>query len=107
MVSAREETEQRLRGEMEREKDLARGAEGSALALSQRLDNVVIEASEKATAAADLRARLDEVQVRGGVVIHKSIVKLVSAACFCGLRSVAFCWNGAVWQDEWRWLHAG
>lgn len=64
MVSARAETEQRLRGEMEREKGLARGAEGSVSALSKRLEEAVKEASEKATATAALRTRLDEVQVR-------------------------------------------
>lgn len=64
VVSAREETEQRLRGEIDREKGLARGAEGSVSALSDRLDEAVKEASEKATAAADLRTRLEEVQVR-------------------------------------------
>lgn len=64
VVSAREETEQRRRGEIDREKELARGAEGTVSALSERLDEAVKEASEKATAAADLRTRLGEVQVR-------------------------------------------
>lgn len=70
MVSAREETERRLLGEMERERGLARGAEGSVSTLSKQLDEAVKEASEKAAATADLRSRLDEVQVRlGGIMV--------------------------------------
>lgn len=58
--------ERRLRGEIEREKDLARGAEGSVSALSKRLEEVLKEGSEKEAAATELRSRLEEVQVWEG-----------------------------------------
>lgn len=65
-ASAGAETERRLRDEMEREKGLARGAEGSVLALSKRLEEALKEVSEKETAAAELRKRVEEVQVWEG-----------------------------------------
>lgn len=51
---------------MDREKDLTRGAEGTVAALSRQLEEAAIEVSEKAAAAAELKTRLDEVQVRSG-----------------------------------------
>ena len=53
-----------MRDEMEREKELTRGAEGSVAALSERLEEALKEVSEKAAEAADLTTRLEEVKVR-------------------------------------------
>eukprot|EP00903_Cladosiphon_okamuranus_P005357 g5352.t1 len=61
-VSAGAETERRLRDEMDREKGLARGAEGSVAALSKQLEEALNEVSEKEAAATELRSRLEEVQ---------------------------------------------
>ncbi|CAN0067760.1 unnamed protein product [Ectocarpus fasciculatus] len=61
-TSAGAETERRLRGEIEREKGLARGAEGSVSALSSRLEEAAKEASQKTALAAELKSRLEEVQ---------------------------------------------
>lgn len=63
-MSAGADTERRLRAEMEREKELARGAEGSAATLSKQLEEARKEGSEKAAEVADLRTRLEEVKVR-------------------------------------------
>lgn len=65
-ASAGVETERRLRGEIEREKELVRGAEGSVSALSKRLEEALKEVSEKEAAAGELRNRLEEVQVWEG-----------------------------------------
>lgn len=51
---------------MEREKGLARGAEGSVSALSKRLEAQVKEVSDKEAAVTELKSRLEEVQVREG-----------------------------------------
>lgn len=48
---------------MEREKGLARGAQGSVSALSKQLEETLKELSDKEAAAAQLRGRLEEVQV--------------------------------------------
>ncbi|CAM9275437.1 unnamed protein product [Scytosiphon promiscuus] len=61
-VSAGADTERRLREEMEREKGLARGAEGTVSALSKQLEEAAKEVSEKANTVAELTTRLDEVQ---------------------------------------------
>ena len=65
-VSAGAETERRLRDEMEREKGLALGLEGSVSALTQQLQVAKNEVSEKEAAAAELKSRLEEVQVWQG-----------------------------------------
>lgn len=76
--------ERRLRGEIEREKGLARGAEGSVSALSSQLEEAAKEASEKAALVAELKSRLEEVQVGTAVVLGtvKHCLLCVSAV-FC------------------------
>lgn len=48
---------------MEREKGLARGAEGSVSTLSNQLEEALKEISKKEAASTELRSRLEEVQV--------------------------------------------
>lgn len=57
-------TERRLREEMERDREVTREAKGSVSALESRLQEALSELSQQQATAADLKIRLDQVQVK-------------------------------------------
>lgn len=69
-------TERRLREEMERDREATRGKDGSVSALEGRMQEALSELSEQRATAADLKTRLEQVQVFAGINMRLLICEI-------------------------------
>lgn len=99
-ASAGENTERRMRGEMEQGREVVRKTEGSVSDLERRLEEALSQLKEKSAVVADLKTKLDEVQVYvfsfwvargGGGTVISFFEKVLVRCLYCTVQLNVYC----------------